>query len=188
MCSAQADRVMLSVHPRGMGESAPAVKGKSGYTGPYQLAQKAMLLGRPLPGMQVHDVLRAFDYLASLPVVDPSRIQVRGSGNAGVLALYAGALEARIASVVSEGALSSYLSLARAETHSDMIGLVVPGVLKDFDLPDVAGLIAPRHLRISAPQNPNGGAADLTATRAEYASATARYKAAKQTDAFELMQ
>ena len=155
---------------------------------PYQLAQRAMLIGKPLPGMQAYDVLRAFDYLASLPTVDPSRIEVRGSGAAGVLALYAGALEPRIASVASERALTSYMALARANTHRDVIGLVVPGVLKDFDLPDVAALIAPRPLRISAPQNPNGSAADLTAATAEYSSVAARYKSAKRPDAFQMIQ
>ena len=170
------------------GRECSSPKGNSGYSGPYQLAQRAMLIGKPLPGMQVYDVLRAFDYLASLPTVDPSRIEVRGSGAAGVLALYAGALEPRIAAVASEGALTSYMALARANTHRDIIGLVVPGVLKDFDLPDVATLIAPRPLRISAPRNPNGNAADLAAAKLEYSSTAARYKSAKRPDAFEMTQ
>lgn len=187
-CTAQPERFMLSISPRGMGESAPVEKSSSGYTGAYQLAQRAMLIGKPLSGMQVFDVLRAFDYLVGLEDVDPSNIEVRGSGNAGVLALYVGALEPRIASVICEGALTSYMALARATMHRDMIGIVVPGVLKDFDLPDIASLIAPRPLRIVAPRNPDGSIAELAAVRQEYVSVAARYKQAGRPDGFELVQ
>jgi len=43
--------------------------------------------------MQVYDALRAFDYLAARPDVDPSRIGVIGKFNGGVVALLAPALE-----------------------------------------------------------------------------------------------
>jgi hypothetical protein len=43
--------------------------------------------------------------------------------------------------------LESYLGPAEADTHAMPTGLVIPGVLKHFDLPDVARAIAPRPLR-----------------------------------------
>ena len=73
----QRGHVVLAIDPRGWGESAPE-KRSSGYSGMWQLAQRAMLIGRPLPGMQVYDVLRAFDYLASRQDVDPSQVSVNG--------------------------------------------------------------------------------------------------------------
>jgi cephalosporin-C deacetylase-like acetyl esterase len=132
--------LVLAIDARGWGESAPDRSSR--------LAQRAMLIGRPLPGMQVYDVLRVFDYLVTRPDVDPTRVSLTGIGNGGIIALCAGALEPKISSVTSEGAVESYMAIARAKTHSGILDIVVPGVLKDFDLPDVATLIAPRPLRI----------------------------------------
>jgi len=61
----------------------------------------------------------------------------RGQGNGGVLALYAAALEPRMAKVASERAPASYMDIVRAKMHEGIIGIVVPGVLRDFDLPDM---------------------------------------------------
>ncbi len=175
-------QAVLAIDPRGWGESAPD-KGNSGYSGVWQLAQRAMLIGRPLTGMQVYDVLRAFDYLRTRPEVDAQRITVRGDGNGGILALYAGAMEPAIASVESNGSLASYMTLARAVKHADAIDVVVPGVLHDFDLPDVAGLIAPRPLRIASVKDANGASLESAALQREYAPAAQRYRRVKRPDA-----
>jgi cephalosporin-C deacetylase-like acetyl esterase len=181
----QKGQVVLAIDPRGWGESAPA-KGSGGYSGMYQLAQRAMLIGRPLAGMQVYDVLRAFDYLVSRQEVDPSKVSVKGVGNGGVIALYAGALEPAIAAVDSEGAVSSYMAIARARTHSGVIDLVVPGVLKDFDLPDVAGLIAPRPLHIGSVRAADGAALEPVEVQREFAPAVKRYGQLKRSDALRI--
>jgi fermentation-respiration switch protein FrsA (DUF1100 family) len=175
----------LAIDPRGWGESAPD-KGNSGYSGVWQLAQRAMLIGRPLTGMQVYDVLRAFDYLRARPEVDAGRITVRGDGKGGILALYAGALEPSIAGVESNGSLASYMTLARAVKHASAIDVVVPGVLQDFDLPDVAALVAPRPLRIASARDANGAPLELARVQREYAPAVQRYKRAKRADALEI--
>jgi hypothetical protein len=64
------------------------------------------------------------------------RIAIIGKGNGGVLALYAAALEPRIAKVASEKAPASYMEIVRAKMHEGITEIVVPGVLRDFDLPD----------------------------------------------------
>ena len=61
---------------------------------------RAMLVGRTVAGMQVTDLLGAFDYLASLPNVDAARIGVFAKGNTTATALYAAALEPKIGKVV----------------------------------------------------------------------------------------
>lgn len=181
----QKGHVVLAIDPRGWGESAP-VKGSAGYSGMYQLAQRAMLIGRPLAGMQVYDVLRAFDYIVSRPDVDPSKVSVNGIGNGGVIALYAGALEPAIAEVNSADAVSSYLAVARAKTHSGIIDLVVPGVLKDFDLPDVAGLIAPRPLQIASVRAADGAPLEAAEVQREFAPAVKRYGQLNRSDALKI--
>jgi cephalosporin-C deacetylase-like acetyl esterase len=142
-----AGNVVLALDPRGWGESAPPPQTR-GYSMEWQMAQRAMLIGRPLLGMQAFDVLGAFDYLATLPEVDAARIGVSGAGGGGVLALFAAALEPRIASVETVGALASYLSVVEADTHKTPPGLLIPGVLRRFDLADVKRAIAPRPVTV----------------------------------------
>jgi pimeloyl-ACP methyl ester carboxylesterase len=135
--------IVLAVDPRGWGESAPPPQTR-GYSNEWQMAQRAMLIGKPLPGMQTFDVLRAFDYLASLPEVDPKRISVTGVGVGGPVALFAAALEPRIASVATQGAIESYMAIVQADTHKTPPSLLIPGVLRRFDLVDVKRAITPR--------------------------------------------
>jgi cephalosporin-C deacetylase-like acetyl esterase len=139
---------VLAADPRGYGETAPPPRGSGGYSSLYQTFMRGYLLDKPLPGMQTSDLLRAFDYLAARSEIDPARIAVLGKANGGVLAMFVAALEPRIAKVAAEGSLRSYLDLARAPQHEGVLEVIVPGVLKDFDLPDLGRAIAPRSLSL----------------------------------------
>ena len=119
------------------------------FTLPRCSAQRALLVGRTMTGMQVTDALAAFDYLLSRPDIDPARISIAGKGNGSVLALYAAALEPRIQEVSLEGGIRSYLDLLDSRDHGLLADLVIPGVLKSFDLEDVVRAIAPRKVRRS---------------------------------------
>jgi hypothetical protein len=103
--------------------------------------------------------------------VDAERIGVFGKGNGGVVGLFAAALEPRLRKTVCEGSLLSYLAMARAKYHHNLVQLVVPGVLKDFDLPELAAAVAPRALWIVAPRMPSGAPESLEEARREYAKA-----------------
>jgi cephalosporin-C deacetylase-like acetyl esterase len=151
-----AGEAVLAVDVRGYGESsvAPAVRG--GYSADYARAMRALLVGRTLTGLQVTDALAAFEYLRGLSRIDARRIRIAGRGGGGVVARIAGALEPRIAAVAAERSLVSWMEMARSRTHRVPASLVVPGVLRDFDLPDLATLIAPRPLSISAPVDAEG--------------------------------
>ena len=106
---------------------------------------RAILVGKTMVGMQTADLLQCFNYLAARPDVDPGQISVTGKGNGGVVAIYAAAFEPRIQQVAAENATPSYMSLAlKKEPERSAIEIAVPGVLRDFDLPDLHKLIAPR--------------------------------------------
>jgi cephalosporin-C deacetylase-like acetyl esterase len=141
----RAGNIVLAIDPRGWGEGAPPTGPRSD-SATYQTAMRAILVGKSMAGMQTGDVLCAFDWLAAQNDVDAKRIAIIGKGNGGVLALYAAALEPRITKIASEKAPTSYLDIVRAKMHDGIIGIVVPGVLRDFDLPDVAASLKPRPL------------------------------------------
>lgn len=151
----RAGNIVLAVDARGWGESAPPAGRRTGYSTPYQTAQRAFLTGKTVVGMQTFDALRAFDYLNSRHDVDSGRIAAFGKGNGGVVALYAAALEPRIAKIGSQRAPSSYMEIVRARMHEGITDIVVPGVLRDFDLPDVAAALAPRTLWTAAEDRPD---------------------------------
>jgi cephalosporin-C deacetylase-like acetyl esterase len=115
-----------------------------------------LMLGKPLLGGQVHDALRAMEYLRSR-VGGP--ISIVGDGPHGVIALYAGALDGGIASVALRRTIPDYRSLAVADRYSQPFGIYAYGVLREFDLPDVARAAGPRGLLLLDPVTPVGDAA-----------------------------
>ncbi len=157
---ARSGHVVLAPEARGFSETA-ASRGSSGYNASWQSSMRAMLVGKTVIGIQLTDVLRCFDYLTLRGDVDPARIAVFGKGNGGVLALYSAAMEPRFHKAASEGAVLSYMDIARARVHEGMASLIVPGVLKDFDLPDLARAVRPRTLWIVEPRTPTGARAAL---------------------------
>jgi cephalosporin-C deacetylase-like acetyl esterase len=137
-------KIVLALDPRGWGESAARGKADGGYTPSYQSAMRVLLVGKTIPGMQTVDVLRSFDYLRSRADVNAARISITGKGNGGVLALYAAVLEPRVTKVTCAGSPESYMGIVRQKMHEDVMDIVVPGVLRDFDLPDLVKALGPR--------------------------------------------
>jgi hypothetical protein len=76
--------------------------------------------------------------------VNAARISITGKGNGGVLALYAAVLEPRVTKVTCAGSPESYMGIVRQKMHEDVMDIVVPGVLRDFDLPDLVKALGPR--------------------------------------------
>jgi len=138
-------------------QSFPA--GRGGYTGAYQAAAREWLQGRSPVGNMVSELMGAFAELRADPEVDPRRVLVWGRGNAGVAAMILAALEPGVTGVLVEGTVTSWLSVTQWRLHEGMAGIIVPGVLADFDLPDLVNLIAPRPFWLVDPVTPTGARA-----------------------------
>lgn len=143
-CMARADYL------RGWGDTAPAMY-------PYEMAGWGSLdrytayataaLGDPLMAMRVRDALAALAWLRTRPEVAPDRIVLTGSGLGGAVALHVAAIDADIAGVVVLDGLSSFHSLLAATHYPWPADAFVPGVLRHYDLPQLAAAIpAPVHL------------------------------------------
>jgi cephalosporin-C deacetylase-like acetyl esterase len=121
-----------------------------------------LILGRPLLGGQVYDTLRALDYLRSLPGVG-EKVSLVGDGPHGLIALYAAALDARTGGVALRHSVTDYRSLAVAERYNQPFGVYAYGVLREFDLPDVARAVGPRPVLLLNPVTAAGEPAGTTA-------------------------
>jgi hypothetical protein len=117
------------------------------YPKPYQTAMRAVLVGKTLAGMRTEELLHAFDQLVARTDVDPRRISIESAGNDDIAAIFAATLEPRIAGIRCERWDRSYLEMARQKTPVGLAEVAIPGVLRDFDLPELVKRLGPRALR-----------------------------------------
>jgi len=95
----------------------------------------AALVGGTLGSMQIWDILRSVDFLTEHERLKPSSLSVYGRGEMGALALYAAALDERITRVILDHPPTTHWQ-----------GPALLNVLRLTDLPEAAGLVAPREI------------------------------------------
>lgn len=155
-------RIVVSADVRGIGETKPPHTGVTFGMPAYRflfdaengVSLMAWYMDEELFGMRVHDVIRTVDYVLSRPDVDSTGVRLIGQGAGALWAMHAAALDPRITSVVAERGLISYRSLAQTDRYVHNAGIFVRGVLKHYDLPQVAAAIAPRELSLVSPVDP----------------------------------
>ena len=107
--------------------------------------------GQVLWGMMVYDSLRAMDYLATRPEVDPARIATLGLSMGSTMAWWLAALDERVKVTVDICCMTDFQALIQAgglKEHG--IYYYVPSLLKHFTTADINRLIAPRpHLSLA---------------------------------------
>lgn len=107
------------------------------------LVRLAYVVGRHLIGSEVQQVSSAVDFLAKLPKVDAERIGVVGSGQGGLTALYAAALDTRLKSAL----VANYLD-QRERAFEEPDDRILWKHLEQFGDAEIAAAIAPRALVI----------------------------------------
>jgi dienelactone hydrolase len=133
----------LALEQRSLGERRERLQPRKSYHNDcHDAAMRALMLGRTLLGERVYDVDRAIDYLAQRGDADMSCIGVLGNSGGGTVALYSGALLSRVGFVVASCCFGRFRDTLMTIHHcSDNY---VPGLYEVADMPDIAGLIAPR--------------------------------------------
>ena len=107
-------------------------------------AGAALLLGQTMIGWRVWDAIRAIDYLATRPEVDPERLGVMGISGGGATSFFTAALEPRLRAAVVSGYFCTFRDSILSLPHC--IDNYIPGILRYAEMYDLAGLIAPRSL------------------------------------------
>ena len=153
-----AGNVVLALTPR---PSPPGTEEtKAPILGVFYLSElRAELTGKTLMGMRIDDTLCALNYLALLPGVDGKNITAQASGHLGLVLLHAAVLDRRLSHITIDHSLSSYRSLVEAPMPIGAPEDILPGVLRQYDLPDLVKALGSR----VTVNDPLDGTADLSA-------------------------
>jgi hypothetical protein len=100
------------------------------------------------------------DSLAARADVDPLRIAIYGNGPLGIVALHAAALDSRIRSVIVENTLASYRMVLDQPLHRNISEVMIPGVLRKYDVGSLVLAISPRTVTSLNPQDATGSIMD----------------------------
>lgn len=127
---------------RGFGESAdPAGLNLLKYWNrEYRISTAAMHIGRPLPGQRVVDVLTLLDFCDQDDRLQGRPVRIIAEGSCGPVAAHATVLDNRIEQATLNRSLRSWRSFLEDPLQYDMLSVVIPGVLRLYDLPDLVSL------------------------------------------------
>jgi dienelactone hydrolase len=130
------------------------------------LVKRALWQGETLWGWRVHDTLAALDWLRAQPGFESLPVVTLGISMGSTMAIWAAALDERIAGCVDLCCAAEYDALLDGggfDGHGEYF--FVPGLLREFTLAEICALIAPRpHLSLAGradPLTPPAGLASL---------------------------
>lgn len=141
------DTAVFACDVRGVGESLPQLStseeaSKGGVD--YFHASCGSLFDFPTAGQRTHDVLRVIDWLKDS---GHNEVHVVALGLGAIPATFASVLHDSVTQVTLKHALTSYAEVAETEAYKWPLSVLVPGVLRTFDLPDCYRELARKKLR-----------------------------------------
>ncbi|MEO8426900.1 MAG: acetylxylan esterase [Verrucomicrobiota bacterium] len=149
--------VFYACDVRGIGESRPDTCQPNSFLDPYGndyfYAIHSLMLDRPYVGQKTHDVLRVLDWLKSY---GHTEVHLAGLSWGAVPATFAGLMSELVTQVTLKHALTSYANLAESEMYDWPLSAFVPGVLRQFDLPDCYRELQAKQLRQIEPWEASG--------------------------------
>jgi dienelactone hydrolase len=140
----------LVVEPMGFGERRDAdhMSGKSGESPCQAAAVLASMLGTSLARIRLNDLQRAMDHLDTIPAIDAGRVGLMGISGGGQMTLWTSAADTRIKLAVVSGYLNSFRHSVMGMYHC--ICNFAPGLAREFDMTDLAAMVAPRPILIES--------------------------------------
>ncbi len=182
---AQRGHPVLAVDLAGAGETATR---RDSYSATWFPQDKtiwlALMTGRTLTGVRITEIRRALEVMRAVGL--EGGIVGVGKGGLAIPLLHAAVLEPRVRELYLEETLVSYRALARAPVHRQVFDLVLPGVLRAYDLDDLVSALAPRRVRLVNLCNALGQPLPAGEVEEWYARARERYRAAGAAGHFEI--
>jgi cephalosporin-C deacetylase-like acetyl esterase len=162
--------VVLELEPR----DSPLANDNRIFLGNWLTDTRANSIGRNLPAMRAHDVLRAVDFLSSRDDVDPASIRAAAHDVKGIWLLLAAAVDPRIGKLWLDHTPHSLSAAMDGPLNTNLFDAVIPGFLLHWDLQDLVHAMGPRPVLWTDPANWMGQIIPL--------GAGYRYRYSEQTD------
>jgi len=165
--------VVCAVDIRGVGALLPEYgAGHVGYAASHRAeedyAWASLILGKPLVGQRVTDILAVTAALRRHPATKGRRIRVAAAGKLTVPALFAAELDKEIEAVYLSGGLTSFRDVVNSENYNQPFGNIVPGLLNHTDLPEVTAAMSPRRVVLAGAADARGETTDVAVVRQQY--------------------
>ncbi len=158
LLKAQPDAAFYACDLRGIGDSQPNTCGAnqfdSIYGSHYFYAAHGVMLDKPLLGQRTYDVLRVVEWLIA---TGHEEVHLAGQGWGALPAAFAALLDARVKQVTLKHSLRSYGEIAADADYQWPSALLLPGVLKRFDLPQVYAALQTKGLKNIEPWGTKDG-------------------------------
>jgi len=145
---AKTGRVVLELEPR----DAPG-EGERPYVGNWLTNARANQIGRNLPAMRAHDIVRGVDLLVARADVDPAVIRAAARGVKGIWLLLAAATDSRIGKVWLDRTPFSLRAALEHSMNTDLFDAVIPGFVLRWDLDDLVKAMGDRKVLWTDPAN-----------------------------------
>jgi len=170
---AQHGYAVCAADVRGVGDLAPEMgRGAAEYARSHadeeNYAWASLILGKPLLGQRVTDILALAAALRKHPALRGLTLKVAALSRLTAAALCAAAMDPAIGELYLAGGLISYRSVVETERYGAPFGSFVFGMLQHTDLPDVAASLAPRRVCLAGAVDGAGGTLEVAAVRAAY--------------------
>ncbi|MBI4875216.1 MAG: acetylxylan esterase [Acidobacteria bacterium] len=174
---AQSGAVVCAPDLRGVGDLTPEFsRGAARHARPHNSdehwAWASLILGKPLAGQRVTDILALVTALRARPELASRRLVVAAQGALTVPALFAAALEPAIGTLYLSGGLVSFRNLAGTEDYRHPFGNFVPRLLNHTDLPELAARLTPRRVVLAGAVDAAGRRMEASALRAVHSAAS----------------
>jgi cephalosporin-C deacetylase-like acetyl esterase len=145
---AKTGRVVLELEPR----DSPG-EGERPFVGNWLTNSRASQIGRNLPAMRAHDIVRGIEVLAARSDVDPASIRAVARGVGGVWLLMAAAVDTRIGKVWVDRTPYSLQAALENPMNTDLFDAVIPGFALHWDLDDLVRAVGDRPVLWTDPAN-----------------------------------
>jgi len=146
---AKTGRIVLELEPR----DSPTQDDHRPYVGNWLANARADQIGRNLPSMRAHDILRGVDVLAARSDVDPGSIRAAARGVSGIWLLLAAATDTRIGKVWLDRTPYSLRAALGNSMNTGLFDAVIPGFALHWDLEDLRKAMRNRSVLWTDPTN-----------------------------------
>ena len=147
--AAKAGHVVLELEPR----DTPSANDNRPFLGNWMTNARADSIGRNLPAMRAHDILRGIDFLSSRDDVNPALIRAAARGVKGIWLLLAAAVDERIAELWLDRTPHSLSAAMDSSINTNLFDAMIPGFLLHWDLTDLVKAIGKRRIVWTDPAN-----------------------------------